>query len=201
MSSRSLRLGSNSSRNGWESTNVVEGVSTADIKVFRTSILARRFPGLKNLTDEDVAALIVADRAATGRKIEAPVKHYPKTVHVKGEKKLRNDPIWVPNNAVEAKDSILMPPEEAFVGMYSPYEADREDFLEKKHSDERKQLQGAFVPSSWSQAKDTVEVNYFINSATADVKMAEKIERMARTNANLIDYRDVYTQRQGKRVV
>jgi len=192
---------SESGRNGWESTNVVEGVTAADIKVFRTSILARRFPGLKNLTDEDVAALVVADRAATGRKLEAPVKLKPKTIPAKGEKKLRNDPIWVPNNAAEAKGSILMPPEQAFVGMYSPYEGDREDFLEKKHSDEAKHLGGTFVPSSQSQAKDTIEANYFLNSATADVKMAEKMERMARTNANFADYQAVYTERQGKRMV
>jgi hypothetical protein len=50
-----------------------------NIDQFKTTLLARRFPGLKNLSEKEIVELIVADRKAAGRKLEATVKSYPKT--------------------------------------------------------------------------------------------------------------------------
>ena len=187
---------------GWEQHAGLEGVTAADIKQFRTSIMARRFPGLKHMSDEDVAALVVADRAATGRRLDPPMKTYPKTQYVNGEKKTREDPIWMPNSATEAKDSIVMPPEQAFVGMYSPYNAAHEDFLEKKAEDTAKILAGVgFVPSNWSEARNTTEVDYFLYSATANVKMAEKTATRERMSTNMSNYNQVGSNRRGQRLV
>ena len=179
-----------------------EGVTAADIKLFRTSLMGRRFPGLKHMSDEDVAALVVADRAATGRRLEPTTKTYPKTQFVAGGKKTRADPVWTPSSAVEAKESIVMPPEQAFAGMYSPYNAAREDFLEKKHLDTKKILAGReFIPSNWSEARKTTEVDYFIYSATAGVKEAEKKATRDRMSLSLSNYQQVESTRRGQKLV
>mmetsp|Transcript_691 Transcript_691/g.1656 ORF Transcript_691/g.1656 Transcript_691/m.1656 type:complete len:147 (+) Transcript_691:148-588(+) len=121
-------------------------IQVEDIKLFRNSLLARRFPGIKALSDKEVAALVVADQKAKGRKLQPSFKTYPKTQFEIGEKRTRQDPIWIPNNASEAKKDTFRSAEEAFVGMYSPYDADKEDFLEKKESDARKVIGGYFYP-------------------------------------------------------
>ena len=46
---------------------------------FKTTLLARRFPGLRDLPDRDIRDLILADRRAAGRRLMAPVKSHPKT--------------------------------------------------------------------------------------------------------------------------
>lgn len=184
-------------RDGWDQNTGVEGVTAADIKLFRTSIMTRRFPGLKILSDEDVAALIVADRKATGRKLEPPQKGYPKTKFVVGHQKTRNDPVWIPNNPGEAREAILMQPQQAFAGMFSPYDADKKDFLDMKHSDAKKVAGPDFKPSNPSEARTMTEVNYFLYSATARSKQADRDSLRDRTALNKSAYGTVYTQRRG----
>lgn len=38
------------------------GVSPAEIRAFRTSMSARRFPALREMRDEDIAALVIANK-------------------------------------------------------------------------------------------------------------------------------------------
>lgn len=176
-------------------------ISAEEINAFRTSITARRFPGLRNLSDEDVAVMLLGHLKAGGAKAEVRQKNFPKSQQQKGEKKSRSDPVWWPNNAQEAKDSIVLEPEKAFAGMFSPYDADRQDFLEKKHADTAKLVTPApFVPTNWSEARKTTEVDYFINSATAAEKEMHKRGLRERANFNTSEFQRVYTTRRGKKL-
>ena len=62
-----------------------------------------------------------------------------------------------------------------FVGSSSPYDADREEFLNRKELDESKRLgPSPFAPNSASQAKTMISVNYYLNSPDTHQLQADK---------------------------
>lgn len=60
---------------------------------FRCSITARRFPRLQDLKDDQIKALIIADRKKTGRVLPTPSKLNPKS-NFKAAAPRRHDPAW-----------------------------------------------------------------------------------------------------------
>ena len=81
---------------------------------FKRTLLARRFPGLRALSDADIKSLIAADRKASGRKLEAEQKLYPKTQFLPPAPK-REQPSdapapFVPVSRTQAKDDISLQP-------------------------------------------------------------------------------------------
>mmetsp|Transcript_5111 Transcript_5111/g.12860 ORF Transcript_5111/g.12860 Transcript_5111/m.12860 type:complete len:209 (+) Transcript_5111:85-711(+) len=152
-------------------------VTADDIRAFRTSIAARRFPHLRKLRDEEVEALLISSLQAGGQMPILERRTHPKSQPTMRSKLTLDAPVWCPSNAAEAKATITITadPEKAFVGMFSPYDADRQEFLQKKHADTSKIVCSApFIPSNNSEAKKSTEVDYFIYSATAAEKDALK---------------------------
>ena len=162
-------------------------VSPQVIKQFRTSLTARRFPALRNLPDEDVAQLVVnsprarlpfpllethlhsrertgagatasgGDGSAEAIEAERAKDKELKDLHMKKVPFSPCNPSLA-KHAITRKGNI-------FVGSSSPYDADREEFLNRKELDESKRLgPSPFAPNSASQAKTMISVNYYLNS-------------------------------------
>lgn len=171
-------------------------VTDEDIKLFRRTLIARRFPQLRELSDKEVVELILADRKATGRRLEAPRKTYPKTEYESLVlDKTTKPPIpFVPVNAVEAKETIKRKPAEAFIAIHSPYDANHQDFVEDKTNDESKRHPMApFYPTCPPEAKSTIQVKYYLNSATEEGQQAEKDALRTRTFENMSNYLENYS--------
>lgn len=143
-------------------------VTVEEIVQFKHTLLARRFPGLRALSDADIKTLIVADRKASGRKLEAEHKLYPKTQFLPPSPK-RGQPSdapapFVPASRTQAKDDISLQPCDRFISA-GPYDSHRADFNEDRLSDESKRSVKPFMPTQSLQAKDTIKVKYFMYSA------------------------------------
>lgn len=81
-----------------------------------------------------------------------------------------------------------------FVGSSSPYDADREEFLNRKDFDESKRLgPSPFAPNSASQAKTMISVNYYLNSPDTYQLHSDRkniTERIMRNSKNFKDWYD-----------
>eukprot|EP01024_Parvocaulis_polyphysoides_P043683 TRINITY_DN4005_c0_g1_i1.p3 TRINITY_DN4005_c0_g1~~TRINITY_DN4005_c0_g1_i1.p3 ORF type:complete len:141 (+),score=1.31 TRINITY_DN4005_c0_g1_i1:267-689(+) len=105
-------------------------------KAFRTSLLARRFPGLKELSDKDIQD-IVLDNSAT-LQLDITQKTYPKT-NLPQITLVKSEPdVWNPCNPQQAKYMSSKKPHETYVAIYSPYAAEHEDFLHNETIDRQK---------------------------------------------------------------
>lgn len=178
-------------------------ITNEDIRLFRRTLLARRFPQLRDLTDEEIAQLIIADRKATGRRLEAPSKSYPKTdfMPLTIDKDVKVPPPFVPGNYFEARDTISRKPAEAFVGIHSPYPAEHQDFCEDVTNDDSKRCAGVpFRPTCPQEAKSTIQVKYYLNSASEARQKAEREALRAKKRDMMSAYKDNYdTSRVGSR--
>jgi hypothetical protein len=92
---------------------------TVGVTQFKTSLVARRFPGIKGLSEEDIAILVLSERKSRGETRTLPQKTYPKT-QFQPMSPRRNDPEatqpppkFIPCNPSQAKATIVMPPVQA----------------------------------------------------------------------------------------
>lgn len=80
---------------------------------FKRTALARRFPGLRDLREADLTALILAERRATGHKREPEARTYPKTDFApsspKREREQQATTPFFPSSRTQAKDTIALP--------------------------------------------------------------------------------------------
>lgn len=84
---------------------------------FHTSLLARRFPGLCDMSVEDIAPLLLLDRKTNLRRDAYMQKSYPKTHFKPGEKQKTDENTpekkpFVYINPYQAKKGIVPKPEE-----------------------------------------------------------------------------------------
>lgn len=142
-------------------------VQASDIRAFRTSMSARRFPALRDLSDENVARL-VSERDSPSKKVKEPPPEVTRifqgrpTMTAKKNPKL---PPFRPCNPSQAKSAISRQGDEMFVGAASRYDDDKDAFLTRKGLDEAKRLGPVpFAPNSATQAKTQIAVGYFLNS-------------------------------------
>lgn len=151
---------------------------------FRTSLLARRFPALRNLKDEEVA-LVVAQTMGRGpgdggRDAAGPggyASEYGLSVggdmfgastrkarKLTSKEKRGGKAPFSPCNPSKARETIARKGKEMFIMSTDPYGADKESFLTSKNVDERKRMAEPFAPNSASQAKDSIQTGFFMNS-------------------------------------
>jgi len=151
-------------------------VSAEAITQFRTSLLARRFPGLQGMSDGEVADIIAQQGPGSAAFIASPRR--PKgggggggggagvdrpgragarkgRGEARGHKRGGRAP-FSPCNPERAREEISRHSCMLFSGMPVPYEADKEAFLAGKNLDEQKRLAQAFAPNSASQAADSI---------------------------------------------
>ncbi|KAL6763862.1 hypothetical protein V8C86DRAFT_2483425 [Haematococcus lacustris] len=187
-----------------------EPITDEDIRLFKTSIMARRFPGLRNLSDEDIRALISADRHARGRKLVDPRSHrtFPKTQFQAAPPKrdtampsLTTAPVFVYINPAEAKQHIMRPHTEAHLGLGNPYSLSRDHYLADKHLDESKRDDVPFVPNCPSQAKDATFRDFYLNSTDAETKAGIREETRHRAQENCHAYSELQRSRRGQTLV
>lgn len=185
-------------------------VSPQVIRQFKTSLTARRFPALRNLPDADVAQLVMNsprarlpfpllethmkrsrdrgdDSGTSGSKADRPRTAQDATLSF--GKKVPFSPCnpSLAKHAITRKGNI-------FVGSSSPYDADREEFLNRKDFDESKRLgPSPFAPNSASQAKTMISVNYYLNSPDTYQLHSDRkniTERIMRNSKNFKDWYD-----------
>jgi hypothetical protein len=80
---------------------------------FKTTLLSRRFPGLKSLPDADIKEMILADRKAQGRKMQAPERTHPKTDFQPAPAPVQEAAkVFIPVNPAQAKEQAKRPDSE-----------------------------------------------------------------------------------------
>jgi len=191
-------------------------VSMDEIRDFRTSMSARRFPALRDLKDEDIASLVLAERKSrlnrvytvgkTGAAAERASHDTRRCRRLGGEltgehthssvagstlkrgeeaaaegagvhKPVLKRAPFSPANPAKARDEIERRGPSAFHSINTPYELEVFRYIPDE------QLL-PFVPSSASQAKKTVQVNYYLNSPDAETQDMERMYIAERSAGN-----------------
>eukprot|EP00798_Chlamydomonas_sp_ICE-L_P004630 gene4630-14822_t len=156
-----------------------DDITDAEVRLFKTTLLARRFPGMRDMQDADVKQIILADRKATGKKLTVQQKRYPKTNYEIPPTARDSLPQgltinFTPVNPSQAKHEVARPWSESFNTLESPYELDHAAHLRDKKSDESKRTgPSGFVPTCPSEAKKTIEVDAFLNGGDSELKKSE----------------------------
>lgn len=155
-----------------------EAVSEADVKLWRSSILVRRLPGLAKLSDEQVRDIILADRKGTeDRKRRALVKTYPKTEVPLVEKPDWKDhavvskQVFTPTNPHEARTGVMRPDDESFcLSLESPYEKNHAEVMAEITSDLDKRCSDKpfFPPGTSLTIKEAIAVHYHLNVSSPE---------------------------------
>lgn len=169
-------------------------VSQAEVNAFRTSISARRFPALREMRDEDIAALVIANKKVHNKRLlgtkpalaevvrtgHDPMQDYhvaSSAAYPKGPHEHHNlethggsRPAFSPCNPSMAKDDILRKGEDPYLGSTIPYEKHMtREQLRREDIDAK-----PFVPNSASQAKTSISINYYLNSPDDVTLQTEK---------------------------
>lgn len=186
-----------------------------DIRLFRKSLAARRFPGIQAMSDEEVRSLIRSSRSAMPLKSpltefrsslyrdrgrtttrasssssamhanEGGMASTSRNVDKTGTNLTKIRPAFRPVNPHSAKDTVSRKPEELYLNKGIPYDRVDRAFTADKVSDERRKVSGAFVPnSSMRRAQVATTVEYYLYSATQEVKEQEQQQLMGRTLRN-----------------
>lgn len=167
----------------------ISSVSLAEIRAFRTSMAARRFPALREMLDQDIAILVLQDRktnktrplgTAAGLKASEPPANY---MNPSGDSQFRalspkkTRPPFTPCNPSQAKDDIHRKGEEPFAGSLAAFEKcqTRESGVKDK---------APFVPNSAAEAKSKIQINYYLNSPDEETLQTEKAFIAQRASLN-----------------
>jgi len=173
-----------------------ELVSTAEIRSFRTSMSARRFPALRDLKDEDIASLVLAERKARNARLyggkygldnlgkSGPLEDF-RRAHLTRDHQPREHqtatkggdglgaglapkkPPFSPVNPTEAKQEIYRKGDAPYNTLNTPYDAERFRYIPDD-------ALLPFVPNSASESKKTVAINYYMNSPDAETLEMER---------------------------
>ncbi|EFJ52301.1 hypothetical protein VOLCADRAFT_86585 [Volvox carteri f. nagariensis] len=124
----------------------------------------------QSMSEGDLIALIREERKATGRKLVVQPKSHPKSTFTplppKREQPQPRVTPFVPTNPFEAKTQSARANTERFIGVDTPYESHRMDFNDGRTTDEDRRV-APFVPTCSSQAKDALQIKYYLNSPMA----------------------------------
>lgn len=166
-------------------------ISAVEIRAFRASIPARRFPMLKSMSDAQVAAILRKDKMARMekakpwdtttqstplddflRKSESSRTQPGETLSSTKSKQTKASPSrpsvpFSPCNSRAARDTIARLDTERFLTVGTQYDEAIKQYLAMKNFDESKRLAAPFKPNSASQAKHMTAIKYFMNSPTS----------------------------------
>jgi hypothetical protein len=178
-----------------------EEISQDDIKMFRSTLLAKRFPGLKDLPDSQIRELLLADLKVNNRRLEQQHKTYPKTEFKTGKKSEIPTTKWVPVNAIQAKLTVSRTPNEYYLSYNSPYDADHQALLLDKTCDMTKRhALDPFIPTCSSQARSSIQVDYYLNSADKYTRDEERGMMDSIQTTNKTEYKIVERQNRGQMI-
>lgn len=145
-----------------------EEITDQDIKLFRRSLLARRMPGLKNLSDEEVKGILAADEAGViARRAAVLEKSWPKTKFQRGQRpQIVDDGVFRPVSPSVAKSETARPTDERhYLNLGTPYESEHSAFVADQNQDRSLRCSDSdWVPSGGnSRAKDTIKTKSNLN--------------------------------------
>jgi hypothetical protein len=91
---------------------------------------------------------------------------------------------------------------QSFINLNTPYDAHHADYMEDTTSDWSKRCPNQpFRPSSMSEARETIKVDYYLNSKTAADKAAERSQTLSRAMEQKQQFSQMTTDRRGKMLV
>ena len=146
----------------------IDEVTSDDVKFFRASVLSRRMPGLSQLSDEEVKAIIASDdKGVRARRAQSLEKTWPKTNYAKGQKsQIVDDGLFRPCSPSKARAESARPDDERYcLNLGTPYAAEHSQFVNDQTLDLSKRCSEAdWVPSGGnSQAKEVIKTKSNLN--------------------------------------
>lgn len=143
-------------------------ITNDDIRLFRSSLLARRMPGLKNLPDEEVKGIISSDDAGIkARRAQAMKKTWPKTNYARGTKpQIVNDGVFSPVSPSKAKaESARRDDERYCLNLNTPYAGEHSQFVADQTLDLSKRCsESDWIPAGGnSEAKEAIMTKSNLN--------------------------------------
>lgn len=181
----------------------LQSVSSAEIRAFRTSMSSRRFPALREMRDEDIAALVIANKKVQNKRLlgtkagltevirpSLPGDELQDHLNIpmdpsffppapQGFFQERRRPPFIPINATQAKETISRTAPERFLHYQKPYEkaVTREEMASAEKPT-------PFVPNGTLIAKERISVNYYLNSPDEQTLALEKAYISERSSMN-----------------
>lgn len=137
-------------------------ITTADVNLWRLSLMARRMPGLKAMPDSEVRLIMASDmKGVLARRSSAlPQKTWPKTNFKKGQKaEIEDDGVFIPCSSSKAKAEAARPDDERFaVNLGTPYGLEHAQFVADQTLDISKRCSsGDWKPTGGSsKVKDAI---------------------------------------------
>ena len=171
-----------------------------------SSVTMRRFPALRSLTADDVEVMVMPPSSPTPKKATGTGKHLfdpnlvkPSAVGSLGGARAatkpppeaaapqKERPPFRPCNPTEARETITEL-RHGYIGIHSPY-----DLAHKLQTIERAEankhiIGGVYLPNAWSQARKSIEINYFLNSPDAETIEAERRYIQEKAQRNMVEY-------------
>ena len=159
-----------------------------------SSVTSRRFPALRTLTVDDVEVMVMppsptgSTKMAASKPLIDPNLVKPSAVESLGGarqtkgapmsssamKAAQERPPFRPCNPTEAKETITEL-RHGYVGIHSPYDlAHKLQEIERAEANKHIISDAVYMPNAWSQARKTIEINYFLNSPDAETIEAER---------------------------
>ena len=150
---------------------IPDDITEEDIRLFRTSLLARRMPALKNMSDTEVKTICAADaKGVMSRREKSLQKSWPKTNYAKGTKTtIIDDGTFRPCSPSKAKSEAARPDDERFcLNLGTPYSSEHSQFVADQTLDLSKRCSGSdWIPSGGnSQAKETIRTKSTLNMSS-----------------------------------
>lgn len=182
-------------------------------------LAARRFPALANLTEGDVDIVVLkkSPSVAASSRLGSSKQLFSKDT-IKQVEELTKRPEGVqrqnraaaalataasaaqtrppfsPANPAEARASIA---NKGFVSVYSPFDMAHRAQMAEREESLRLRVGPDFVPTSGPRGRETVVVNYFLNSPDAETIAAERQMTKERAAYNLAEYSRRAAERPG----
>ncbi len=189
----------------------MQASSTSPTRVFSTSLTSRRFPALRQLTSDDVEVMVIQQQTGTA-KSKAPAAESaasglfdPNTVKPSaarsletgktagaardsaGGKRRQEMPPFRPNNPSEAREKVSEW-RHGYVGLHSPYDMAHRIQLLEREENQRRVIGDKYDPNSWSKARESIKVNYYLNSPDAETLEAERRYIKDKAARNMVEY-------------
>ncbi|KAL1515080.1 hypothetical protein AB1Y20_004144 [Prymnesium parvum] len=180
--------------------------------VVRSSLTSRRFPALRNLTEDDVEVFVLPpEHSPTSKPPSEKARLFdPELVKPsaigstsptrpgggkgKGKsgivyKPVKNRPPFRPSNPLEAREAISLDRHrEGYISIHSPYDLAHTLRQAEIKASTTLALNPAFIPIAPAKAREEVRVNYYLNSPDAETLEAERRYIREKAAKNLLDY-------------
>jgi len=170
----------------------------------RSSLTSRRFPALRTLTNEDVEVFVMPEEKkkkggpSTDSHLLDPEVVKPSAVGSLGANRaggskaapappMKERPPFRPNNPSEARETISLW-RTGYVELHSPYDLAHRLSRQEVQVAKEMAINPTFIPNAFSQARDSVKVNYFLTSPDAETIEAERRYIKEKASKNMQEY-------------